>query len=152
MKGLFDGRFQKTIAFWPAFDKRHPEAKKDYGIAGVRIFFALRGPKGAVTFSLFTGWMLPHVINEWMMEEPKLDRFHYTPMPAGLDFHKPAILADGDDVTAKECEWLGGSPCYCGGAILPSEEVFELLVSQGEEAVWRYLRGYYEEIFNQDDS
>jgi len=151
MKGLSDGRFQKTIAFRPASDRRHPEPKKNYGIRGLNIYFALKGPKGAVTFTLYTGWMLPHVINEWMMADPKVDRFHYKPMPAGLDFHKPRLLVDSANVTVKECEWLDGAPCYCGGSVTASDEVFELFLYYGEEAIWRYLRGYYDEVFNEDD-
>src|SRR5438132_13401548 len=53
--------FTRLVRFFPAWDKRHPDAAQNYGIHGAEIVMGLTHPKGAVTFSLYTNWMLPAV-------------------------------------------------------------------------------------------
>jgi hypothetical protein len=55
---------ERITEFAPAFDKRDPDPKKNYGIHGVDLRMVLKGEEGAVQFVLFTGWMLPHVAKE----------------------------------------------------------------------------------------
>lgn len=58
------GEFQEIVQFSPAYDRRSPDPKKNYGIHGVELGMVLKGPKGAVQFLLFTNWQLPHVTAE----------------------------------------------------------------------------------------
>jgi len=44
------------------------------------------------------------------------------------------------------CEYLG-VPCYCDGSALRAEDYYEILVHQGEEALWKALEDYYHETF-----
>jgi len=54
--------FARLLASRPAFDRRHPSPREDYGIGGVELYFVLRGPQGATVFTLLTGWHLDAVI------------------------------------------------------------------------------------------
>jgi len=44
------------------------------------------------------------------------------------------------------CEYLG-VPCYCDGSALQAEGYYEILVNQGEEALWKALENYYHQTF-----
>jgi hypothetical protein len=57
-------KFERIVQFLPAFDKRHPDPSKNYGIHGVELRMVLKGPKGAVQFVLFTNWQLLHITRE----------------------------------------------------------------------------------------
>lgn len=59
-------KFERITEWEPAFDKRDPDPKKNYGIHGVAVRWVLKGEKGAVQFLVYTQWMLPHVIKEQM--------------------------------------------------------------------------------------
>ena len=57
-------KLERIIKFAPAFDKRDPDPKKNYGTHGVELKMVVKGSKGAVQFVLFTNWQLPHVTKE----------------------------------------------------------------------------------------
>jgi hypothetical protein len=126
----------KIIEFYPAYDKRHPDPFKNYGIGSVSILFLLKGDKGAVQFKLLTGWYLPELGIE-------LDN----PMPADLGYHSPIPIYDGQKSIPDNCEWLDGE-CYYDGSTTASERIYEILLKEGSDGVWRELEKYYEEIFN----
>ena len=44
-------KLEKKINFTPAFDRRDPDPKKDYGIHGVDMRCYLTGPEGVVQFA-----------------------------------------------------------------------------------------------------
>lgn len=44
------------------------------------------------------------------------------------------------------CEYLG-VPCYCDGSALQAEDYYEILVNQGEDALWKALENYYHQTF-----
>jgi hypothetical protein len=54
-------KLERIIEFTPAFDKRDPNPKKNYGVHGVELRFVVKGEAGAVQFLIFTNWHLPHV-------------------------------------------------------------------------------------------
>lgn len=61
---LIREEFQEITEFSPAFDRRDPDPKKNFGIHGVELRMVLKGPEGAVQFVLYTNWQLPHVREE----------------------------------------------------------------------------------------
>lgn len=143
--------FARTIEFLPAWDRRSPDPKKNYGIHGAEILFLLKGPDGAVQFRLFTQWQLPEVTREKMHHpyDPIGGDFHWMerPMPADLGYHSPVPRYDGQDILTDECIALDGKPCYYDGSSLNAEPVFERLLREGHDGVWAALEAYYTRTF-----
>lgn len=126
---------ERIVKFTPAFDRRDPDPSKNYGIHGVEMAMALKGDLGAVQFVLYTNWHLPHV-------RPTLSDL--SPLPADLGYHSPRPRYEGQQAVTEECRYVGGV-CYYGGSSLRARDVFELLVREGDEAVWQLLESYYHE-------
>jgi hypothetical protein len=113
--------------------------------------FLLKGPEGTVQFRLFTNWHLPHVTKEnaghlydaiggdahWMER----------PMPADLGYHSRTPRYDGHTPMPNPCDHLDGAACYYDGSTLNAEPVFERLLTEGDEGVWKALEGYYIQTF-----
>jgi len=134
---------EKKIEFDPAFDKRDPNPMKNYGIHGVNIRF-LYGDKevGYVQFVIYTNWMLKSCRKKW---DEYVQALHLLPMPADLGYHSKVPMYEGQDPMSK-CDLLG--TCYYDGSTLNAEPVFEVLVEQGLEALWKKLEEYYNETFS----
>lgn len=104
--------FQEIVDFYPAYDKRDPDPKKNYGIHGVELRMVLKGPLGAVQFVLYTNWQLPHVTKE-NRERIKIGILTDTfmadllePMPADLGCHSPKPLYEGQlPMGAERFDW-----------------------------------------------
>jgi len=141
--------FTKLIEFAPAFDKRNLDPRKDFGIHGAEAHFCLRGPAGAVTFTLYTGWHLPEVVGRgdgvglggWHYGKALIERGHY-PMPAQVSYHSP-VKRNDYETGSEKCEWLGGVPCYGDGTFL-ADDAFEVLIREGTEGLWKFLESRYE--------
>ena len=144
---------ERIIEFSPAFDKRHPDPSKNYGVQGVEIRFVLKGELGAVQFLLFTNWMLPHVQVEHdkrFLSEPdqlSIDCL-YHPMPADLGYHSFTPTYEGQIPISDSCEYLNGKPCYYDGSGLAAERVYQRLLREGSDGVWTELEDYYESTFD----
>jgi len=144
---------KKTITLYPAYDKRHPDPSKNYGIHGVDLLFVLEGKNGAVQFKLFTNWQLPHVTEEFlnkshMWTKDKIDLYFF-PMPADLGYHSKVPHYEGHEKISRECEWTGGD-CYYDGSTLNAEPIYEILLREGSEGIWQELEKYYKDIFGED--
>src|SRR6266478_4794378 len=92
---------ERIVRFFPAWDKRDPDPKKNYGIHGVELLMALKGDKGAVQFKLFTQWNLPHVQEQtdvrFLQRPDKIGLCLYHPMPADLGYHSKFPMYDGHE-------------------------------------------------------
>ncbi len=135
-------KFKKKIQITPAFDKRDPNPSKNYGIHGCNMLFTLIGKRGAVTFSLYTDWHLPHVKKE-------LKYNGCNPMPADIGYHSPHEMYEGQQPRSSICEYIG-VPCYQDGSTLCATEFFDTLVSEGLKGLWKKMITYYKERFNQN--
>ena len=88
-------QFEQITEFTPAYDRRDPDPKKNFGIHGVDLRMVLKGPEGAVRFVVYTNWQLPHVTkeNHTLARIGKLtDTLMgclFDPMPADLGYHSP---------------------------------------------------------------
>jgi len=130
---------EKLVQFNPAYDKRDPDPTKNYGIHGVNIRMVLKGERGAVQFLIFTSWQLPEVQRSL--------RKQGEPMAADFGYHSPVPMCENQHAITEECEYLDGKPCYYDGSSLYAEKVFERLLREGDEAVWKELEEYYIEKF-----
>jgi hypothetical protein len=136
--------FHRDVEITAAFDKRNPNPSINYGIHGVEMRFVLRGPLGAVQFLLYTNWMLPHV-------EKELDAKHNShsfchPLPADLGYHSPHAMYEGQD-TRDACPYLDGKPCYYDGSGLNAKRIYNVMVTEGGDGMWRELEAFYTKTF-----
>ena len=117
--------FKREVVFTPAFDKRHSDPKRDYGIHGVDLRFHLIGEHGATHFVVYTNWQLPEVTRE-QDARPVDRRFPHLschPLPADLGFHRLERSEDWQ-VERENCDLLGGRPCYGDGSVLMAQDLF----------------------------
>ena len=117
-------KFTREITFAPAYDSRD----QNRGIGAAIAIFILRGPKGAITWDLSTGWY-----RHTDEVEP--------PTPMGIDYHKPRRRKPGEEV-GKGCAALQGRPCKSEGTAC-SEHVYYRLLQDGTDGVWEELEKYY---------
>lgn len=69
----------REISFSPAYDKRHIDPSKDYGIHGVEMRWYVKSSEGAVQFVVYTNWMLPSTYKNW------LEKVHGLCPPSSLE-------------------------------------------------------------------
>ena len=137
---------QRIVKFTPAYDRRDPDPHQSYGVHGVNLLMILKGSRGAVQFLLFTNWHLPHVVKEYGNTVPL---FVAAPLPADLGYHSPKPMFEGHTPMGP-CEVLDGEECYYDGSGLEALRVYDVLVAEGGEAVWRELEDYYWRVFGGD--
>lgn len=138
---------EKITQFMPAFDRRDPNPDKNYGIHGVDLRMVLKGDKGAVQFVLFTNWQLPHVQEEQKSRMTPSNHILYEPIPADLGYHSLEPHYNGQE-PRNDCEYLNGKPCYYDGSGLNAELIYQVLLKEGSEGVWKELQEYYNQVFN----
>lgn len=132
------GSFDRVIGFRPAWDKRDPDPKKNYGIHCVDALFLVVRNHTAVEFQLMTGWWPP---KNGRRADP------IGPLPSIVSYHAPQPWADYlTEPTATDCRWTGGV-CYCDGSALDALSVFDVLVMDGLDAMWRQLEQRWVEQF-----
>jgi len=145
--------FEKTIKIHGAFDRRHSEPSKNYGIHGCEIVFLLKGELGAVDFNLYTDWNLPEVQREmrrsFQESANKFDKIE--PMGAYLNYHSPKPIFDGQEKMASKCEILNGD-CYFDGSALQASEMIPDFLVGGSDYVWEELERRYNDMFLDEDS
>ena len=103
----------------------------------------LKGDKGAVQFVLYTNWQLPHVAEEFSKRG-----YNREPMPVDVGYHSLSPLYEGQEICNHTCEYLNGKPCYYDGSGLQAERVYEILLKEGSEGVWKELESRYNELFS----
>lgn len=139
--------FERIVRLHPAYDKRDPDPHKDYGIHGVDLLFVLKGPVAAMQFMVYTGWHLPHVqaeLDAKVFDGTRrfpLDSHH--PMPADVGYHALVPQYEGQKSMLSECDWLDGKPCYYDDSTLMARDLFDVLLREGDEGVWRELEKRY---------
>jgi len=132
--------FKREVKFLPAFDKRSFSPKKDQGIHGVDMRFYLRGDKGVVQFTLYTNWHLPTVDQTGWPDSIK------KPNPAHIGYHSLEAIYENQR-SVDTCQLLPGNTCYSDVSYLMADRVFDILVAQGCDGLWKYLEDYYKETF-----
>ncbi len=138
-----DGEFTKIIEWTPAYDRRHLDPEKNYGIHGMNLRFILSGPKGATQFLIYTNWMLLENRKRW---DEQVDAYLCQPMPADVGYHAYTPQYDGQELISPSCECLDGKPCYYDGSGMNAEALFDEFVANGEDAVWAWLKEKYDDI------
>lgn len=136
-----------------AFDKRHPEPNKNYGIGSVELGWYVKGEAGVIQFTLITGWHLKRVADELIRRcdgpNGQFPHCSLQPLPSDIGYHSPVPLYDGQTVLTDECPFLDGRPCYYDGSSSMADGVFKVLVEQGEDALWAALEEWYADRFSE---
>jgi hypothetical protein len=143
--GRGDG-FTRVVTIRPAFDKRHADPSKNYGIHGADMVFTLVGPAGATYFVAYTNWYLPHVARE-LRSKVEPDHNPFEPMGAEVGYHSPTPQREGQESRNDACEYLDGKPCYCDSSATAGDKMMALLIAKGDEAMWAELRQWYDDQF-----
>jgi hypothetical protein len=129
--------FEKIVTFSAAFDRRHTDPNKNYGIHGVELRMVLRGPLGATQFLLYTNWMLPHVTLQ-------LPNALQRPLPSDRGYHWSTPQYEGQK--CRDCDLLPSGKCYYDGSSLSADDTFRLLLEKGDAGVWGDLEEFYNEL------
>jgi hypothetical protein len=114
---------ERIMEFSPAYDRG-----TKHEVHGVDLWMVLKGPEGAVQFVLHTNWQLPHVTRRMLCEFLEKGATHgpycFLPQPCG------------------------GALCVrFGHTIGATARVFEVLLKEGSDGVWRELEKFYKETF-----
>lgn len=146
--------FQRIVEFAPAYDKRDPDPKKSYGIHGVELRMLLKGPEGVVQFLVFTNWHLPNVTEENLQRCARSGdaltlKCLLQPLPADVGYHSPKPMYEGHEPMDSPCQYLDG-PCYYDGSSLAAKDMYETLLQEGSEGVWRALESVYNREFRRE--
>ncbi len=124
--------FERSVRFVAAYDKR----ETGHGTHGVDMHMVLLGPDGAIEFVVSTGW-------HW--HEP------YGADGRDLNYHSHGPILDSTEVARADCKILDG-PCYTGdGSGLRAKPIFDALLREGSEGVWRMLREEYDAVFTEEN-
>jgi hypothetical protein len=141
---MTDMTFERRIVITGAYDKRHPEPSKNYGIHGMDMCFYLIGPRGAVQFVFYSAQHLKHVANE-LRASLGYNPFHG--MGADIGYH--AITPQYQGQECGDCTLLPGGKCYYDGSGLAASEFEDEFVAGGSEIVWPMLKQKYNEWFGE---
>jgi hypothetical protein len=145
--------YRRRVEFKAAYDRRHSDPAKNYGIHGVDMGFLLSNEMGTVQFVLYTGWQLPHVKNELMGRTYEAiggdPHWMERPTPADIGYHSPVPRYDGQTLMTDSCPFLDGRPCYYDGSSLNAEKVFDVLLNKGSDGLWKELERRHVNIFGE---
>ena len=123
------------------FDRRNEAPGKNYGIGGLRIWFVLKGPKGAVQFMCGFPTYLPHV-----EAEGKVNQFYRKIEGWDVGYHAKEPQYEGQ--SQSDCEHFDSGKCYYDGSGLRAEEwakeIFSVTGKAPEDLLWKKLEEEYE--------
>lgn len=146
-------QLERAIVLTPAWDRRDPDPTMNCGVHGVEIQMVLKGPKGAVLFTVFTNWHLPAVrdeLDKMFLANPDLVGLRLRhPLPADVGYHSPSPMYEGQEPVSNDCPYVEGGTCYYDGSGLRAKDWFEqILLPKGSDGIWEALETAYEEEFN----
>lgn len=134
----------------PAFEKRHDDPKRNYGIGCVMMSFAAVGDEGAISWQVFTGWHLPHVA-ERLRRETRHEAYPHDPkrfmrcslegMGGAVDIHSKHPLWEGHEPQTG-CRFTGGE-CWGDTGFSAGDTMFDILVEKGQDALFVELDEWY---------
>lgn len=150
-------KLEQIVKFSPAYDKRDPDPKKNYGIGCTRCFMVLKGEKGCVHFAFGTGMYLEKTVEEYYKDGRDLFHFtfsgsegkqsYYMGYDVGYHSLEPTTEYEKERGPRENCDWLDGRPCYGDGSALRAETYMKVLVEEGSDKIWEMLEAEYKSVF-----
>lgn len=135
------GAWTREIIILPAFDKRNPIPKKNYGWGGCDMIFVLRKKNKAATFRLLTNWHWDdcyYKVMEELSAKYPTSRPMTKPLPASIDYHSIKPHYKGQKPYGR-CDFLGRKICYTDGSCLNATQFYDILVREGLDALWKAM-------------
>lgn len=139
-------KFKRITRVSPAFDSRHDDPKKNYGIGSMTLRFVLVGELGAVQFVFYTAQYTRNVADELFNKNRKYNPFHG--MGADIGYHSPIAMYDGQH--QRDCDVIPCGKCFYDGSSLRASEFADEFISGGDAVVWPMLEREYAERFEAD--
>lgn len=140
-----------AISIRPGYDHRD-DPSGTQGCHGASLWLSVTGDLGAVVAEISLGWMerplegpfVPGGIQR-RRTKPGVDYSLGDSYPSGAQVVAHMRRPHGDaTLEAGECEWLGGEPCYFGGAGFGlSDDVLAALIRGGDREAFEFLSGLY---------
>lgn len=132
---------RREMSVRPAFHRCDPDPSKDYGIHCAELTFTLHVDDDAISWAVFTGWGLPD--DAFQAAVPDCGRHPHgwpniEPVGGAVDWHMSTPSFDNHD-RIDHCVVLDG-PCYPDVGYLVGSDLFDLLRTDGDEAVWLKMR------------
>ena len=140
--------FERIVRVTGAYDKRSNNPQQNYGICACRIFFILKGRKGAVQFLVGTNWHLSHVQREYRAWQYNFDCKSDRIEPSGWAVEYHALEPRYDGQTSMECDLLEGGRCYYDGSSLRAYEWVPKFIEGGTDWLWPALEAEYHDLFD----
>ena len=142
----------REVVVTPAFSRRDPDPKKDYGIGACRIWFYLKGPLGVIQFQIGTDWFLPSDQRAQRQGNYERASRYDEIQPSGWDigYHSPKPMYEGQS-PMDSCTVLDGD-CYYDGSSLQADEMIPQFLAGGTDWLWPELERRYHEEFSQETS
>ena len=148
--------FERIVKFGMPFDKRTNNPDTNYGISSMRIWFILKGSKGAVQVCINTRFYLPKTINEYLNSDnpswrnllKSINGKDEEPFESwDVGFHSKKKPSYMEKSYQQDCNIIG--KCYYDGSVLNGEQdkIGQLFFEKGEEEIWKYLEKYYNSEF-----
>jgi hypothetical protein len=142
-----EDEFEKIIKTKPPFDKRNKKPKGDYGIGSLRFFFILKKGEKAVQVMISTNSYLSSVMKDYSKDGCLFEGDYegYNCFDVGYHSDVPIFGAQNKS----ECNILEKGYCYYDGSSLRgiNDKVAENYLKNGDEWVWNYLEGIWNEYF-----
>ena len=137
---MSDTNETREIQFRPAFHRCSTDPGKNYGIGSVLMTWVLKRDGWAMTWDAHTGWGLPDAA--FKAASPGCTHgMHVRGYPNGgatggaVDWHAPAPLYEGQERSQDACCWIDG-PCWMDSGFILGDTLFDLLRTDGGDAVW----------------
>lgn len=138
-------KLERQITITPAYDRRHPDPARNYGIGSATMSFYVSSPLGVVQLVIGMGWYLEHAVEEFKHKGTEL-----RPKAYDLGYHSPRPMYEGQK-PRPACPHLNGQPCYYDGTTLGAVGPFKLLITQGLDALWEFLEAEHRRWFPTND-
>ena len=150
-------KLSRHVEMRPAFDKRHEDPSKNYGIHGVDVLMYVKGKNGAYQFQFSLPLYLPGSLsnNEGYQSNGEPIQFHKTfegdivaevggkIYPFGVDYHSTKPQYEGQGVRT-DCKIIGvGNECYFDGSALAGTNMLGVLAKGGSDGVFEELEKLY---------
>ena len=125
---------QRRIRWIPAWDKRDPDPRKNYGVSGVNLFFEWIEPDWAISLVVKTPWVLAETEKWWDTLPPR-------PPKAVPDAEVHRRNGTGEFVVkAGDCPIFPNDPCEkVPLSAFAGERLFRVFVESGEEPFWQEM-------------
>lgn len=147
----------RTIIGRPAYEKRHDDPARNYGIGGLALHFALIGPEGAVSLEVLTGWFLPHVRERLRRETDHAPHFAsgnparcaFEPTAGPMCSHDHRRRHNHYAAEPDDCDLLPGGKCWGDHGYLAGDQLLEALIAGGEPGLRDAMRGWYDAMIDE---